>query len=124
MIVLGRCSGWPVVHYSGRLGWVEEYRKLPPDWRETFRSYRNLGAELVALCFDPSVPPRLRESYRPLLEALPLLDHQTGPWFRHALPCEYYILGLRDRRNTGIDPLLPAETRGHVASSGPGVRVR
>lgn len=123
VIVLGQCVGWAVVHYSGREGWVEEYRKLPRDWRERFRTYRSRGAELAALYFDPSVSPRVRQSYRPLLETLPLLDHQAGPWFRHELPCEYYILGLGDVRGAGIDPLA-AGPPGFVAAANPGVRLR
>jgi hypothetical protein len=123
VIVVEQRSGWPVVHYCGRLGWVEEYQELPPEWRAKFRSYRSLGAELLAVCFDLSVSTEARETYRPLLETLPLLDHQAGPWFRHNLPCEYDILSLRDVGNTGMDPLSTGP-QASVATSPPGALVR
>jgi 4-amino-4-deoxy-L-arabinose transferase-like glycosyltransferase len=97
VVVLGQALGWPAVHYSHRLGWIEECRALPPDWQERLRRYRSLGAELVGLYFDPSVSPRIRLTYRPLIEALPVLEHRSGPWFRHNQPCEYYILSLETR---------------------------
>jgi hypothetical protein len=94
VIVLGQQLGWAAVHYSGRQGWVERCRKLPSDWEGTFRTYHRLGAELVALYFDPSVPEKVRQSYLPILQTLPVLEHRSGLWFRGAQPCEYYILGL------------------------------
>jgi hypothetical protein len=94
VVVVGQVLGWGVVHYSRRLGWVEGWRELPRDWRDTFRKHRAQGAELVAVTFDPTVPPRVRETYRPLLEALSILEHKSGPWFRRNQQCEYYILGL------------------------------
>jgi 4-amino-4-deoxy-L-arabinose transferase-like glycosyltransferase len=116
VIVLGQMMGWPVIHYCGRMGWVEECRTLPAQWEDTFRKHRALGAELVALYFDPSVPAEVRKTYQPLLETLPLLEHQSGPWFRRDLPCEYYILSLRDLGNGGASP-APIGPKGRVAAS-------
>jgi hypothetical protein len=96
---------------------------LPPDWQERLRRYRSLGAELVGLYFDPSVSPRLRLTYRPLIEALPVLEHRSGPWFRHNQPCEYYILSLRDVGITGVDP-LGAPAPGRIAASAAGAHIR
>jgi hypothetical protein len=101
VIVLGQTLGWPVVHYSRRLGWVDESRTLPRDWQETFRTYRGRGAELVALTFDPSVPPSVRQTYLPLIEMLPILEHQSGPWSRRNQQCEYYILSLAALNSEG-----------------------
>ena len=94
VIVLGQGLGWPVVHYSHRLGWVDESRTLSADWQERFRTYRGRGAELAALTFDPSVPPSVCQTYLPLIETLPILEHQSGPWYRRNQQCEYYILDL------------------------------
>jgi 4-amino-4-deoxy-L-arabinose transferase-like glycosyltransferase len=123
VIVLGQQLGWPAVHYSGRLGWIEQCRKLPPNWQETFGKYHALGAELVALYFDPSVPAQVRESYRPLIEALPLVEHESGPWFRHDLPCEYYIFSLREPGTGGGSP-PPTAPRGRVAAAPSEPRIR
>jgi hypothetical protein len=94
VIVLGQTLGWPVIHYSHRLGWVDEANTLALDWQDTFRTYRGQGAELVALTFDPSVPPSARMTYLPLIETLPILEHESGPWYRRNQQCEYYIFSL------------------------------
>ncbi len=94
VVVMGQTLGWTALHYSGRLGWVEEYRTLPADWREQLRGYRRVGAALVAVYFDPSVPDAIRKTYAPILRELRVLDHGSGPWFRRQMPCEYYILDL------------------------------
>ena len=120
VIVLGQSLGWPAVHYSGRLGWVEECRWLPRDWRERFRDYQSKGAEVVGLYFDPSVPDLIRKSYRPMLETLPILEHRTGPWFRRYQTCEYYILrldGLGDGGRKSPSPRPPANVAAAPGSS-------
>jgi 4-amino-4-deoxy-L-arabinose transferase-like glycosyltransferase len=94
IIVLGQGIGWPQIHYSGRQGWVDQCASLPANWRETFETYHRLGAEFVAVYFDPTVPPKARASYAPLLTALPVVEHRSGPWFTRGRPCEYYILSL------------------------------
>jgi hypothetical protein len=95
VVVLGQRIGWPEVHYSGRQGWVEQYDALPRDWRESFDRYRAQGAEYAAVYFDPTVTPAQRASFDPLLSALPVVEHRSGPWFRGGRPAEYYILSLR-----------------------------
>ena len=94
VIVLGQGIGWPQIHYSGRQGWVNQCASLPANWRETFEKYHRLGAEYVAVYFDPTVPPKARASYAPILAALPVVEHRSGPWFTRGRPCEYYILSL------------------------------
>jgi hypothetical protein len=116
VIVMGQQLGWPAVHYSGRLGWVEQCRALSPDWQERFQKYRDLGAGIVAVYFDPTVPPRVRKTYQPMLQTLPLLEHQVGPWFRRNRPCEYYILSLGAPKN-GAPNRQPAGAREPVISS-------
>lgn len=96
VVVLGQRIGWPEVHYSGRQGWVEQCYVLPPDWRATFQKYRTFGAEYAAVYFDPTVTPAQRATFTPLLESLPVVEHESGPWFRRKKTCEYYILSLRD----------------------------
>jgi 4-amino-4-deoxy-L-arabinose transferase-like glycosyltransferase len=93
-VVMGQRFSWPVVHYSGREGWVEQLPGLPRDWRERFARYREMGARLVAVYFDPTVPAAARATYRPALEGLPVVEHRAGPWFRAGRPVEYYILRL------------------------------
>jgi hypothetical protein len=123
VIVLGQQLGWAAVHYSGRQGWVERCRKLPPDWQDTIRRYRGLGAELVALYFDPTVPAEVRESYLPMRETLPLIEHRSGLWFRGTQPCEYYILGLEGLGEDGTSS-RPAGPRRDLTASSPGSRMR
>jgi Dolichyl-phosphate-mannose-protein mannosyltransferase len=94
VIVLGQQSGWPEVHYSDRQGWVEQCATLPPNWRETFAKYRGFGAEYAAVYFDPTVSPKVRATYAPLLDSLPIVEHRSGPWFTRQRSCEYYILSL------------------------------
>ena len=106
IVVIGQQIGWPVVHYSGRLGWVLQDRTLRDDWRETLSGHRAKGAEYVALYFDPTVPPGQRESFLPMAEELPVVEHGAGPWFAKGKPCEYFILSLRD------DPTNPAMAAG------------
>jgi 4-amino-4-deoxy-L-arabinose transferase-like glycosyltransferase len=96
VIVMGQQSGWPEIHYSRRQGWVVTSAKLPANWRETFRKYRGLGAEYAAVYFDPTVLPRVRATYAPLLASLPIVEHRSGPWFTRHRSSEYYILDLRD----------------------------
>jgi hypothetical protein len=96
IIAMGQGIGWPQIHYSGRQGWVDQCASLPANWRATFEKYRRLGGEYVALYFDPTVPPRARASYAPMLAALPVVEHRSGPWFTRGRPCEYYIMRLRD----------------------------
>ena len=106
VVVLGQAFGWPAVHYSGHLGWVEECRNLPVRWRERLCDYHRMGAATVAVYFDPSVPIRVRQTYRPMLDSLAILEHRSGPWFRRGQPCEYYILDLRN-----LDPRDPTAPR-------------
>ncbi len=96
VVVIGQRIGWPEVHYSRRQGWVEQCYTLPGNWRESFEKYRRLGAEYVAVYFDPTVTGQQRASFAPLIAALPQVEHQSGPWFRNRRQCEYYILSLRD----------------------------
>lgn len=111
VVVMGQAYGWPAIHYSGRLGWVDESRNLPVRWREQLGEYRRMGASIAAVYFDPSVPDRVRKTYRPMLETLPVLEHRSGPWFRRQQTCEYYILDL-GRLDVGERP-APA---GRIAS--------
>jgi 4-amino-4-deoxy-L-arabinose transferase-like glycosyltransferase len=94
VIVLGQGIGWPQIHYSGRQGWVNQCASLPANWRETFEKCHRLGAKYVVVYFDPTVPPKARGSYAPILAALPVVEHRSGPWFTRGRPCEYYILSL------------------------------
>jgi len=96
ILVIGQRIGWPVVHYSGREGWVFQDATLRPDWRATFARCKAQGAEYVGLFFDPTVPPDHRATFLPLTAALPVVDHGVGPWFCKGRPCEYFILRLRD----------------------------
>ncbi|MDR3635949.1 MAG: glycosyltransferase family 39 protein [Isosphaeraceae bacterium] len=103
VVVIGQRIGWPEVHYCGHQGWVEQCYILPRDWRERFEKYRSLGAEYAAVYFDPTVTPGQRASFQPLLAELPVVEHESGPWFRRKKTCEYYILDLR-----GQSPALTA----------------
>ncbi len=96
IVVLGQQIGWPVVHYSGRLGWVLQDRRLRDDWRTALEDRASRGAEFVALYFDPTVSPANRGSFQPLLDSLPIVEQGQGPWFAKGKPCEYYILSLRN----------------------------
>ena len=96
IVVLGQRIGWPQVHYSGHQGWVEQYATLPAGWQESFRKYREFGAEYAAVYFDPTATPAQRASFAPLLGTLPVVERRSGPWFRGGRPAEYYILSLRD----------------------------
>jgi 4-amino-4-deoxy-L-arabinose transferase-like glycosyltransferase len=97
VVVMGQGIGWPQIHYSRRRGWVDQCASLPANWRATLETYRRYGAEYVAIYFDPTVPPLARASYAPMLTALPLVEHRSGPWFTRGRPCEYYILSLGDK---------------------------
>jgi 4-amino-4-deoxy-L-arabinose transferase-like glycosyltransferase len=118
VVVLGQQIGWPEVHYSRRQGWVEQCVKLPANWRESFRKYRGLGASYAAVYFDPTVPTAVRATYAPLLEALPVVEHRSGPWFTRNRMCEYYILNLRDL-DLANENQRPARTEAGVAVSTP-----
>ncbi len=94
-IVIGQVIGWPIVHYSGHQGWVDQSSSLPDDWRARFGGYRDLGAEFLVVYFDPSVSDPVRATYRPLLEEWPVVEHREGMWYRRKQSCEYTILDLR-----------------------------
>lgn len=94
VVVIGPGFPWPVVHYCGHEGWVLHHRTLPPDWKASCTRYRSLGAEYLALYFDPTVLPKDHASYEPLWTSLPVVEHRAGPWFRSGKPCEYYIFRL------------------------------
>ena len=65
VIVLGQGLGWPVVHYSHRLGWVDESRTLSADWQERFRTYRGRGrSSRPSLLILPCRPPSARRICR------------------------------------------------------------
>jgi hypothetical protein len=116
IVAVGQGMGWPQIHYSGRQGWVDQCASLPANWRSTFENYRRQGAEYVALYFDPTVPPKARATYAPMLAALPLVEHRSGPWFTRNRPCEYYILRLSD--------LDRGDEKGNVVHSSAGVTAK
>jgi hypothetical protein len=95
-VLLGNEAPWPIVHYSQRPGWVIQESSLPAEWPSVLEKTRALGADYVVLYFDPTTAPQERATFEPLLQALPQVEYQTGPWFRGGKPCEYYILSLRD----------------------------
>ena len=108
IVVIGQQIGWPVVHYSGRLGWILQDATLRTDWREALLAHKARGAEFVALYFDPTVPPAHRKSFLPMAEELPVVEHGEGPWFAKGKPCEYFILSLGDLPTT---PAIASGTR-------------
>ena len=116
VVVMGQMLGWPALHYSHRLGWVEQCQTLPADWRERLQGYRRLGAEVAALYFDASVPDRARKSYDPMLATLPVLENGGGPWFRRRLP--WRVLHPRPPR-----PGRPGRRRDPIAAVGARCRV-
>ena len=63
--------------------------------------YRSLGAEYVAVYFDPTIPPRFRQTYQPMFQTIPVVEHGSGPWFRQGKPCDYVILSLREGEESG-----------------------
>ncbi len=83
-----------VVHYSGREGWAVRGPVLPDDWRERIAGYRGQGAEYVALYFDPKAKVDQRASYRPLIEALTVVDRRSGPLTGRGTRAESLVLRL------------------------------
>ena len=83
-----------VVHYSGREGWAVRGPLLPDDWRERIAGYRRQGAEFVALYFDRKTEVEQRASYRPLIEALTVVDRRLGPLTGRGTRSESLVLRL------------------------------
>lgn len=83
-----------VVHYTGREGWAVRGRTLPADWRARFDAYRARGAEYVGLYFDPKAGAEQRASYRPLIEALTVVDRHAGPLTERGTRVESIVLRL------------------------------
>src|SRR5262249_22078197 len=84
-----------VIHYARREGWALSGAPLTANWRETVGRFRQFGGEYLAVYWDGEASPALQESYRPLFESLPVVDHRQGPWSHlHNRPYEYYILDL------------------------------
>ena len=81
-----------VIHYSHREGWPVHSPELPDDWRARLNSFRDSGAAIVAVYFDPKATAAQRASYAPLLRALPdgcldrlfLMFPDPWPKSRHA----------------------------------------
>jgi hypothetical protein len=96
VVVLGQRIGWPIVHYCGRQGWVDQCQRLPDDWERFLLDEHIKGATCVAVYFDPTVSESDRDSFQPLIGSLPLVERGEGPWFRRGRPCEYYLLDLHD----------------------------
>ena len=92
-VAAGPMTPQAVIHYAHREGWT--WQEFPQDWRSLFARYRELGAECIVLYFDRKTPVSERTRYDPVLEALPVLEHRSGPWGLGGSPCDYYILGLR-----------------------------
>jgi 4-amino-4-deoxy-L-arabinose transferase-like glycosyltransferase len=94
IVVIGPEWGHSVVHYSHREGWVLAEDTLPTDWPTRLAHYQALGAEFVAVYFNPLARAESRASYEPLTAGLPVIEHQSGRWARKG-EAEYFILDLR-----------------------------
>jgi hypothetical protein len=92
-VAVGPMTPQAVIHYAHREGWT--WQEFPQDWRSLFARYRELGAECIVLYFDRKTPAAERDRYAPILQELPILEHQSGPWGLGATPCDYYVLGMR-----------------------------
>ena len=84
-----------VIHYSHREGWPIHSPRLPANWRERLSLYQDSGASLVAVYFEPKATQAERDSYAPLLQALPVIERRAGLKTRLSGTSEYFILDLR-----------------------------
>lgn len=92
-----------VVHYSGREGWVVCEERLDPRWPERLAHYRELGARHVVVYFSTVCGPAVRESFRPLVRSLPVVEHHTGT-FGQKITTEFYVLSLADPPGSPVRP--------------------
>jgi 4-amino-4-deoxy-L-arabinose transferase-like glycosyltransferase len=103
-VVAGPVTPQPIIHYAHREGWTWHEQNLT-DWRALMTRCQKARGEYVALYFDHRTSPEQRASYAPMLAALPLVEHQTGPFGRGGEMREYFILKLH-----GVDLSGPAST--------------
>ncbi len=83
-----------VIHYSHREGWPVHSPDLPDDWRTRLDGFRDSGAALVAVYFDPKATAAQRASYAPLLGALPVVERRSGLPTRSPGTSDFVILDL------------------------------
>ncbi len=83
-----------VIHYSHREGWPVHSPELPDDWRARLDGFRDSGAALVAVYFDPKATAAQRASYTPLLRALPVIERRSGLPTRATGTSDFVILDL------------------------------
>ena len=83
-----------IVHYSHREGWPIHSPLLPNDWRERIGRYRDEGATVVGVYFEPKATAEEKASYQFLIESLPVIEHHRGTKTRLGGPCEFYVLDL------------------------------
>jgi 4-amino-4-deoxy-L-arabinose transferase-like glycosyltransferase len=95
-VAVGPLTPQPIIHYARREGWT--WQEYPQDLQNQLECYRRHGAECVVLYFDRKTPPQERRRYDTLLNTLPILNHQSGPWGLGATQCEFYVLQLGDSR--------------------------
>jgi len=87
-----------VIHYSHREGWPVSSKTLPENWRDRLEGYRDAGATLVGVYFEPKATKVQRDSYAPLLREFPEIERQTGLRSRSGGPGEFVILGMGKTR--------------------------
>ena len=97
-----------VVHHAGVEGWSIRGEALPPDWGDRLARFRGLGAKAVGVYFDPSSSADQRATYRPLLEALPVVEQRSVPARIRGRSAEIIVLRLdeSDASRLASDPRL------------------
>lgn len=86
------------VHYSERLGWAVRAETLPDHWERQLRDWRRQGAKAIGLYFNGKTKPDERRSYQPLIDALPIVEHQSASLGSREADYEYLVLKMDDDR--------------------------
>ena len=102
-VAAGPVTPQPIIHYAHREGWTWHEPSLA-DWRSFMAQCQKSRGEYVVVYFDHRSNAQQRAGYAGMFAALPVVEHQVGPFGRGGETREYYILKLAGVDLSGTSP--------------------